>query len=206
MMLEILTLCRAQYSSICMNTCILSPRYKCATVAYSTRDWKDSLPWIVDIVSTRKRDTLPEITPKTRKAMVGLRVFSIILAEDLKHERKPSSLLEQKRDCPSSATRFGAFGRGDVLVVNPGPVMELINRAIPPQNPMIAGDSISPARGTSKLLGKYRRGDARGVYIHTRGFISQPYAWGGWRSGRSTSLFWIGKSSVAHRPVSFSPR
>jgi hypothetical protein len=55
-----------------MAKCDLSPRYKCATVAYSTRDWKDSLPRIADMVSTRKRETAPAIAPKTTNAKAGL--------------------------------------------------------------------------------------------------------------------------------------
>jgi hypothetical protein len=55
-----------------MTICALSPRYRCATVAYSTRDWNASLPRMADIVSTRKRETMPEIAPKTRNASVGL--------------------------------------------------------------------------------------------------------------------------------------
>lgn len=72
MMLEMLTLCRAQYKSTCIIICTLSPKYRCATVLYSTRAWKASLPRMVDIVSTRKREATPARAPKRMNAIVGL--------------------------------------------------------------------------------------------------------------------------------------
>lgn len=60
-----------------MIRCGLLPRYRCATVAYSTLDWKASLPRMADMVSTRKSETAPAIAPKTRNASVGLHILYI---------------------------------------------------------------------------------------------------------------------------------
>ena len=70
-----LTLCNAKNSSTCIVMCAFPPRYRCATVLNSTFAWNDSLPWIVDIVSIRKREAKPDTTPNSRKAIIGLHLL-----------------------------------------------------------------------------------------------------------------------------------
>lgn len=71
-MLEILTLCKARNNSTCMAICAFRPKYKWATVLYSTFASKTSLPRILDIVSIMKREANTDTAPNRRKEIIGL--------------------------------------------------------------------------------------------------------------------------------------
>jgi hypothetical protein len=118
-MLEMLTLCRAKYRKTCITICGFFPRYKCATVLYSTFAWNASFPWIVDIVSMRNRETAKAMAPNKRKAKVGLYITHVSKCH------KADGSIGTNVNQPACWNSKG-------IVVNPGPVMELINKAVPP--------------------------------------------------------------------------
>ena len=148
--LETLTLWSAQYSSICMIIWALLPVYSLAMVLYSTFPWKFSFPCILDIVSMRRKQTPAAIKPKTMNEIVGLHllvsrvafmsVVSQILTEAIPNVGKVKELAIQKL----TLNIQGVSELEHELVVNPGPVIELISKAVPPQNPIV--EAISPAR------------------------------------------------------------
>ena len=119
MMLEMLTLCSAKYSKICISICGFFPRYKYATVVYSAFAWNASFPCIVDIVSTRKSDTAKAMAPNKTKAVV------VLYATQISKYHIYFCNLGTNVNQPACWNSNG-------IVVKPGPVMELINRAMPP--------------------------------------------------------------------------
>jgi hypothetical protein len=123
-----------------MILCALSPIYRCTTVEYSTRDWNLSLPRIAAIVSIRKLETRPAIRAKTRNTIVGLykkcQLFARVFAKRKTHSNQPASW-KRSGTCSRVSTILQRSGPWvDQLVVNPGPVIELMRSDIPPMNPM----------------------------------------------------------------------
>ena len=98
----------------------------------------------------RRKQTPAAIKPKTMNVIVGLHllvsrvafmsVVSQILTEAIPNVGKVKELAIQKL----TLNIQGVSELEHELVVNPGPVIELISKAVPPQNPIV--EAISPAR------------------------------------------------------------